>query len=68
MKAWRNGSVSDSRSAGWGFKSPCLHFLSWKIYINQFNAIAKIKRNPIKINIAAGFKELIKDSIFEAGQ
>ena len=22
-RAWRNGSVSDSRSAGWGFKSLC---------------------------------------------
>ena len=24
VKAWRNGSVFDSRSTGWGFKSLCL--------------------------------------------
>ena len=33
LKAWRNGSVSDSRSAGWGFKSLCLHFLLFLIIL-----------------------------------
>ena len=35
LKAWRNGSVSDSRSAGWGFKSLCLHFFL-KYFFNQY--------------------------------
>ena len=26
MKPWRNGSASDSRPEGWGFKSLWLHF------------------------------------------
>ena len=59
MKAWRNGSVFDSISRGWGFKSLCLQSFYFKCIlcegINQLlNVFKKIERwrelNGIKVN------------------
>ena len=46
-RAWRNGSVSDSRSAGWGFKSLCPQTFFYKKSYNK--GIRLIKKYVFKL-------------------